>query len=137
MIDLKPDHVEIVSRILAKHVPDCEVRAFGSRVTGTAREYSDLDLAVVGEGPLDLQVISRLNEAFEESSLPMQVDVLDWYSIPDRFEKEINRHYVVVQKGSRPRNWHSVRLGDVAHVNTATYSPKEEWTFINYLDTGG
>ena len=136
MIDLEPDHVEIVSRILAEHVPDCEVRAFGSRVAGSAREYSDLDLAVVGEGPLELRVISRLNEAFEESSLPMQVDVLDWYSIPGKFEKEINRHYIVVQKGTIPRAWRSVRLGDVAHVNTSTYSPKEKWPFINYLDTG-
>lgn len=113
VIDLKPDHVEIVSRILAEYIPDYEVRAFGSRVTGTAGEYSDLDLAVVGEVPLELRVISRLNEAFEESSLPMQVDVLDWHSIPARFRQQIEKHYVVVQKQGKQIGWRTILLGEV------------------------
>ena len=48
MIDLNPNHVETVKRILAEHVSGCEVRAFGSRATWTAKDYSDLDLAMVG-----------------------------------------------------------------------------------------
>jgi len=32
--------------------------------------------------------------------------------------------------------WQKVRLGDVAYMNQNTYSPKEEWKFVNYLDTG-
>ena len=52
MIDLNPHHLGTVKRILAEHVPDCEVRAFGSRATWTAWEYSDLDLAVVSPEPL-------------------------------------------------------------------------------------
>ena len=50
-IDLSPAHLAIVERILGEHVPDYEVRAFGSRAAWTAKDYSDLDLAVVGEGP--------------------------------------------------------------------------------------
>ena len=53
MIDLNPNHLETVKAILAEHVPECEVRAFGSRATWTAKDYSDLDLAIVGEGPMD------------------------------------------------------------------------------------
>ena len=49
MIDVSPYHLKIIQKILHKHVPDCEVRAFGSRVTWTAKDYSDLDLAVVGK----------------------------------------------------------------------------------------
>lgn len=105
MIDLKPDHVAIASRILTEHVPDFEIRAFGSRVTGTASEYSELDLVVVGDGPLDLRIIRRLKKAFEESGLPMQVDVLDWQSIPARCCQQIEQDYVVVQEG---RNHHLV-----------------------------
>lgn len=41
MIDLPPHHLTTVQRILAEHLPDCEVRAFGSRVTGKARKHSD------------------------------------------------------------------------------------------------
>ena len=99
-IDLKPDSARLVATILQDHVPECEVRAFGSRANGTAREYSDLDLAVVGDGPLDGSVLGRLQAAFEESRLPMRVDVHDWHTIPDRFRQEIGRTQVVIQKGS-------------------------------------
>ena len=80
-VDLNPAYLEVVRRIIADHVPECEVRAFGSRATWTARDYSDLDLAVVGEGPLGWRTLSRLKEAFEASDLPMRVDVLDWHAI--------------------------------------------------------
>ena len=33
-------------------------------------------------------------------------------------------------------DWPTVRLGDCVVVNDDTYSPKEAWPFINYLDTG-
>ncbi|MDE0070598.1 MAG: nucleotidyltransferase domain-containing protein [Caldilineaceae bacterium] len=81
MIYLSPNHLKTVKRILAEHVPACEVRAFGSRVTRCARVYSDLDLAVVGVTALDRSTLARLKEAFEESDLPIQVDVLDWQEI--------------------------------------------------------
>ena len=70
MIDLAPQHLETIQRILREHVPACEVRAFGSRVNGTTKSYSDLDLAVVGSGRLADDTLRRLKEAFEESDLP-------------------------------------------------------------------
>ena len=101
MIDVNPNHLDTVTRILAGHVPDCEVRAFGSRVTWTAKDYSDLDLAVVGERALDLDVLRLLREAFEESDLPFRVDVLDWHAISSSFRKVIEKKYEVVQKGKQ------------------------------------
>ena len=32
--------------------------------------------------------------------------------------------------------WKKFRLGDIAKTNTNTYSQKEKWSFVNYLDTG-
>ena len=32
--------------------------------------------------------------------------------------------------------WGKCRIGDVCAINTRSYSPKEGWTFVNYLDTG-
>ena len=97
-VDLNPNHLATVEAILAEHVPECEVRAFGSRATWTARDYSDLDLAVVGEGPLDWRTLSRLKEAFEESNLPMRVDVLDWHAISESFRNVIEQNYSILQK---------------------------------------
>lgn len=32
--------------------------------------------------------------------------------------------------------WRKIRLGDACKTNVNSYSPKEEWDFVNYLDTG-
>lgn len=32
--------------------------------------------------------------------------------------------------------WKKVRLGDIAKTNIRTYSAKENWNYVNYLDTG-
>ena len=97
-IDINPFHLDILASILTQQVPDCEVRAFGSRVKGTAHKYSDLDLVVVGKEPLGLSRYSKLTTALEESSLPINVDVLDWHAIPESFRKGIEKQYVAVQQ---------------------------------------
>ena len=81
LLDVRPDHLKIVQDILGTHVPDREVWAFGSRVTGNATETSDLDLAVFGETPLDFETLAALRDAFSESRLPYKVDVVDWSTI--------------------------------------------------------
>ena len=118
-VDLRPDYEEAVKRILAEYVPECEVRAFGSRAAWTAKDYSDLDLAVGGEGPLDWRTLDRLKEAFEESDLPMRVDVLDWHTISDSFREVIERDYVVMQERAKQAmtgGWREVALGEIAEI---------------------
>jgi len=100
MIDLTPGCLHTVQVILRRIVPQCEVRLFGSRFTGTARKYSDIDLALVAEDKLPIQILSSLKEAFAESDLPLRVDVLDWHGISPEFRSLIkNSGYEVIQKG--------------------------------------
>lgn len=97
MMDLPSDQLELVKRILAERVPLCEVRVFGSRIQQAAKKWSDLDLAVVGPEKLERDVFYSLEEAFEESELPVQVDVLDWHAISSAFQAVINEGYEVIQ----------------------------------------
>ena len=97
MIDLAPDHLVEVRRLLALRVPGCEVRAFGSRVTGTARRFSDLDLAVLSPEPLDPRRLDALRDAFAASDLPMRVDVVDWRAVSASFRALVEARYEVVQ----------------------------------------
>nr|WP_283095776.1 nucleotidyltransferase domain-containing protein [Komagataeibacter oboediens] len=87
-------------RILNEIVPDREVRAFGSRVTGKTKLFSDLDLAVMGDEPLPLETRARLEEAFSESDLPWKVDVLDWAQAEWDFQQVIVEKYQVLKKGN-------------------------------------
>ncbi|MBU1245249.1 nucleotidyltransferase domain-containing protein [Myxococcota bacterium] len=97
MIDLAPHHLELVRRILGVHLPGIEVRAFGSRVRGTARPFSDLDLAVVGDGPLPMDQLEALRDAFSASDLPILVDVLDEHAVSPAFRARIDACFEVVQ----------------------------------------
>ncbi len=116
MIDLNPHHLETVKRILAEHLPGCEVRAFGSRATWTAKEHSDLDLAVVGSKPLDWERHCLVREAFEESDLPIRVDVVDWESLSESFRQAIDGACVVVQEAAPGSSWRETTLSDVAEI---------------------
>ena len=62
LIDLNPIHLDIIRKILAEFVPQLEVWAFGSRVHWTAREFSDIDLVVITDCPIDLKKKYALEE---------------------------------------------------------------------------
>ena len=121
MIDLAPHHLETVQDLLGKFVPDYEVRAYGSRVTWTANEYSDLDLVVVGESTLPQGTLPRLRDVFEESNLPMRVDVLDWHRIPQSFRDVIDRDHIVLGGPARlrglPKGWRTIPFADAVVIN--------------------
>jgi len=101
-LDLRPGEWEIVRDLLRRHVPGREVWAFGSRVKGTARPYSDLDLVLLGDQPLPLSTMADLADDFTESDLPFKVDLVDWATTSPRFRKVIEGERVVVQTASYP-----------------------------------
>ena len=98
LIDIRPDHWQIVKDILNRHVPQHEVWAFGSRAKWTAKQYSDLDLAVITDRPLPLKVSAALADDFSESDLPWKVDVVDWAKTSESFRGIIERDKVVVRE---------------------------------------
>lgn len=97
MLDLAPEHLRLVQRLLAERVPAREVRAFGSRVRGRAKPTADLDLVVMGEEPIPDPVQAELRADFEESDLPFRVDLLAWQDAPAGLREIIAREGVEVQ----------------------------------------
>lgn len=89
-LDLRPEDQRLVLKILHANLPLAfKAWVFGSRATGRARRYSDLDLAIDCGRPLTLDETAGLREAFTESDLPYKVDFVDWRSIDDRFRELI------------------------------------------------
>lgn len=89
MLDLAPHHLELVRGILRSRVPQARAYAFGSRVTGAAERFSDLDLVLDAGGPIDRGLLAEVKEDFVESELPIKVDVLDLHRVSESFKRLI------------------------------------------------
>lgn len=129
-LDVRPDHLKIVRDILSAHVPDREVWAFGSRVTGKATETSDLDLAIIGDTPLDFETLATLRDAFSESRIPYKVDVVDWTTTSESFRKIVLNEKLVVLKGEKRSgvrsDWYETTLGEVLTLQRGFDLPETE-----------
>ena len=68
---------QLVRRLLDAVLPGATVKVFGSRATGQARPYSDLDLLLLNPARLTWQQRADLRDAFEASDLPFRVDLVD------------------------------------------------------------
>ena len=62
------------------------VWVFGSRAIWTTKKSSDLDLAVDAGLMLSRKENRALSDAFDESSLPYKVDVVDMHNVSSTFK---------------------------------------------------
>lgn len=97
MTGVKPEHLGLIKGILLEFLPGVEVRAFGSRVNGGFKDWSDLDLVIVGPARQDPKAMTLLKMAFEESDLTYRVDLLDWRGLSPEFRKLIEVRFEIIQ----------------------------------------
>jgi predicted nucleotidyltransferase len=96
-LDIRPEHLKIVQNILKKHLPtNATIWVFGSRAKGTAKKFSDLDLAIDAGKPLASSIMIELAFDFEESDLPYKVDIIDLVTIKENFKKIIMQDRILI-----------------------------------------
>jgi uncharacterized protein len=98
-IQLSDQAAALVREILQAHLPEREVWVFGSRIGNNPKPYSDLDLLIRGDDCLPPGALTALKDAFDESNLPFQVDLVEWSSTSEKFRKIIAAHYAIIQTG--------------------------------------
>ena len=69
---------------------ESDVYVFGSRVTGTHNDFSDIDICFKQSKPLSVSKIGQLQAAFEESDLPYSVDLVDYHCVDQTFKNIID-----------------------------------------------
>ena len=87
-IYIEVEDYNILSNIIQKLPWD--VLVFGSRIKGTHRKFSDLDLCLKANGSINLDDIAMLKEALSDSDLPFTVDVVDYNDLAEGFKKIID-----------------------------------------------
>jgi len=79
----------VARNILNCFVPEAEIIVFGSRIHGTAKSWSDLNLAIKADSALDWKLLAEIKKTFQESELPFRVDILDRNDRTESFRKAI------------------------------------------------
>ncbi len=97
-LDLSERHRRKIETLLHQYLPDVEVWAYGSRVSGRSHDGSDLDLVLRSPGlkEIPIEQLANFKEAIQESTIPFLVEARDWARIPERFHREIKRNHVVL-----------------------------------------
>lgn len=76
-----------VRAIILSHVPsDFSVFLFGSSVTGPHSLSSDIDIGFLGPAPLSQNILRCIREDVEESFVPYQIDLVDFFTKPALFK---------------------------------------------------
>lgn len=89
---MQQDYWRIVKNILVNY--PYTFYAFGSRVKGTAKKYSDLDLCYKEKIPA--YTIVEIEEKFIESDLPFRVELIDWNLCDKDFQNLIAKDLVKI-----------------------------------------
>ena len=118
-LHLSPEHRALIEALLREHLPGVEVWAYGSRVNGRGHDGSDLDLVLREPGLKEIPTgeLRDFQDAVRDSTIPFLVEARDWARLPERFQQEIERGYVVLAETDKTDSpddaWVSLRLGDV------------------------
>ena len=81
---LSKEVVAKLHQIFKTHPQIIQVKLYGSRAKGNYQEYSDIDLAVYGDGKLDRFIIADILTQINDSNIPYLIDIQDYHNIKNK-----------------------------------------------------
>ena len=93
--DLEEHHYDILRNILRNYYPNKVVWVYGSRIKGTAKKASDIDLVIFDSEDMEYHM---LQDACDESDIPFLIQIMRWEKMPQDFKDNILEAYYVVQE---------------------------------------
>ena len=91
---LSAEQICLVRQLVNRVLPGAAVAVFGTRATGQARPFSDLDLLVCDPPRLSWAQRADLRDAFEASALPFSVDVVELAGLADGMRQRVQAEAV-------------------------------------------
>ncbi len=82
-----------ILRVLWKYLDlsDYSIFFFGSRVTGTGDDRSDIDVGIQGRCPVPVAVWGSIQEEMEDLDTLYKIDVVDFATVSDSFKEVASR----------------------------------------------
>ena len=103
-VAVSPEQMQYLLDEIHRHIPKATVWAFGSRVNGSHRPASDLDMAVHCDKETARTDLPRLNERLIESDLSFKVQLMDFGRLPENMRATIKTKYVVLYQPQEETN---------------------------------
>ena len=88
-VALSAEQLRLVRQLINRVLPGAAVAVFGSRATGRARPFSDLDLLFCDPPRLSWFQRADLRDAFEASALPFNVDVVEMAGLAEGMRQRV------------------------------------------------
>ncbi len=83
---LKTELRDIFSKYL--DLTKYKVFIFGSRVTGTAHERSDIDIGILGPEKVPQHILAQIREEADNLPLLYKFDIVDFATVDEKFKEE-------------------------------------------------
>lgn len=87
MLDQKT--INTIKQIIHRHLPNPSYKyfIFGSRATGTNRQFSDIDLGILGPKSLSAKEYILIKDDLDESDIVYHVDLVDFTNVSANFKQ--------------------------------------------------
>lgn len=97
-VDIEKKYLDQVKSIINSVLQNdtLKIYVFGSRATGKAKKYSDLDIALKSNTKIDSEKMSKLAIELENTTIPYEIDIIDLNNITDSFKKCIEKNLVEI-----------------------------------------
>lgn len=101
LFGLKPSEMQEMKKLFQDFfgdLDDVKIYLFGSRATGSHKEFSDIDIAISSKSRDLAKKISLFNEGWEKSKLPYKVDATSWKDLYKPYLPQIKKEKITLWK---------------------------------------
>ncbi len=92
---INPKYKKEVIHAVEYHFPQAKIILFGSRARGTAKEGSDINIAIDAGSAIHPREIVRIHATMENLTIPLFVNVVDLNSIDQNFKELIFKTAII------------------------------------------
>ena len=105
MIKVKPlpekEIPQKAAEIIIKNLPDAKVYLFGSRAKGTAKPYSDFDIAIEWKEKIPLHTMAKIREELDKLPTLKSFDLIDLKRVSGNFIETVRKTGVILYDGRK------------------------------------
>ena len=95
MNEINSETKQKIISIIKALMPTAKIYLFGSRARGTARKWSDIDIALDVGHAVPLTAIDELISMFQATNIPYKIEIVDFHQVNPDMQNAIKNEGVL------------------------------------------